>query len=109
MIKRIGIKCKKNQQKGIMRIGSISIFIAILTNASIAAGVFLDSVEVLREDAIETVEQAIAEESTHIKIRSMYGIREEDGLKITQLYLHMGLGPGCPPQNLSYMLIHLED
>lgn len=92
-----------------MRIGSISIFIAILTNASIAAGVFLDSVEVLREDAIETVEQAIAEESTHIKIRSMYGIREEDGLKITQLYLHMGLGPCCPPQNLSYMLIHLED
>ncbi len=94
---------------GIMGISTVSIFVAVMTVASLAAVVFIDSVEEVKEEAIQTVEDALKEVTTHINVRSIYGIRENDESKVTQLYIHISLGPGCPPQNLSELLIFIDD
>ena len=102
-------KSMDGETSGIIGISAISIFVALLTVASLSAALFIDSVEVVREEAIQTVEEALKEVSTHIKVRSIYGTRENDESKITHLYINIGLGPGCPPQNLSHLLIFIDD
>lgn len=95
--------------EGMVGLGAISLIVAVLTVASVSAGVFLNTADLLKEEAIKTVEDAIAEISTHINVRSIYGIRDNDRSDVTQLYIHINLGPGCPPQNLSHLLIFIDD
>ena len=98
-----------DNKEGVVGLGTVAIFIAFITTASLAAGVFIDSVDVLKEEAERTIQEAIAEVSTHINVRSIYGVRESDGSDVNQLYIHISLGPGCPPQNLSHLLIFIDD
>lgn len=98
-----------DQTSGIMGISALSIFVAVMTVATLTAAVFIDSVEEVREEANQTVEESLKEVSTHINIRSMYGVRENDESKLTHLYINIGLGPGCPPQNLTHLLIFIDD
>ena len=102
-------KSRDGQNIGIMGISAVSIFVALLTVASLSAALFIDSVEEVKEEAIQTVEDALKEVTTHINVRSIYGTRENDESKLTHLYIHINLGPGCPPQNLSELLIFIDD
>ncbi len=96
-------------EEGIVGLGTVSLVVAILAVASLSAGIFLDTADLLKEEAIKTVEEAISEVSTHINVRSIYGIRDDDRSDVTQLYMHISLGPGCPPQNLYHFLIFIDD
>lgn len=108
-MRRVNRQCEGIDEHAIMGEGSLAIFVAVLTAATAAAGVYTNTVDEVRDDSVDTVDQAISEVSTYLNIRSVYGIREDEGNRITHLYLHMSLGPGCSPQNLTHLLIHIDD
>lgn len=105
-MKRLKRCLDKNAVTGL---SSATLLVPILTVASIAAGVFIDTSNELKTDAEDTVEQALKDISTYIDVRSIYGIRKKGESTITKLYMDISLGPGSPPINLSNLVIYIDD
>ena len=102
-------RSREMDDSGVEGIAGATLLVPIIAVAAIAAGVFMDTSNELKGEAEKTVDTALAEVTTRINVRSIYGVRENDRYIITQLHLYMGLGPGCPPQNLTDLVIDIDD
>ncbi len=103
-MRRLNRKAEE-EETGMMGIGTIIIFIAIVLVAAVTAGVFIETVTMLKSQAEQSSSQAMAEVSTFLNVRSIYGETNEERTEIEEIRVNMGLGPGSPPQNLEFTLI----
>ncbi len=106
-MRRLNRQAGDEEEMGMMGIGTIIIFIAIVLVAAVTAGVFIETVTMLKSQAEETSSQAMAEVSTFLNVRSIFGETNEERTEIQELRVNIGIGPGSPPQNLEFTLINV--
>ncbi len=108
-MRRLKRNSEVEDEKGMMGVGTLMIFIAIVLVSAVSAGVFIRTVTMLKQQAEQSAEEAMAEVSTYIKVRSMLGIRNKTGTGLKKIYVNLGVGPGTPPQNLENLLIQVDN
>ncbi len=106
-MKRIKRSPDDADELGMMGIGTLIIFIAIVLVAAVSAGVFIRTVTELKGVAEQTVSQAAAEVSTFLNVRSIYGETNPERTRLDVVKINLGLGPGSPSQNLNFTLIQV--
>ncbi len=99
----------EEDENAMMGVGTLMIFIAIVLVSAVSAGVFIRTATMLKQQAEQSAEEAMAEVSTYIKVRSILGIRDNNGTDLRKIHFNIGVGPGTPPQNLENLLIHVDD
>ncbi len=98
-----------DDQNGMMGIGTLIIFIALILVSAVAAALMISTVKTIKQQAEKTAQQALDQVSTSFQIRSVYGYKDKGSDEINTLLLRIKLIPGSPSQNLSYTLIHIDD
>jgi len=89
-------------------VGTLIILIAVILIAAVAAGVLVQTVYKLQQQAEATADQALKEVATGLRVIASYGKTESGLSNITDLYLKVALSAGSPVINLYDLIIGIS-
>ncbi len=87
--------------RGQVGIGTLIVFIAMVLVAAIAAGVLINTADLLQTQAQETGEQTTAQTTNQLDVQTVVGENTSDSNNINTINMTVSLGPGSDPINLS--------
>jgi len=102
---------RKEDEEGAMGVGTLIVFIAMVLVAAVAASVLIDTANKLQQQAQKTGDQAIQEVSTAFTVKEVNGNTSTEGGDgdIDNITLVLGLAAGSPAQNLSQVIIEIDN
>ena len=109
-VKRVKISTRglsNNSDIAAIGVGSMIIFIAMLTTAGIAASVIIQTMEGLQEQAMFTADEVIKDVSSGVRVTHVSGYKE--GSTISQIAIYLRPSTGSSPIDLSATYISLSD
>ncbi|MBI0582160.1 MAG: hypothetical protein JET69_04000 [Methanomassiliicoccales archaeon] len=92
-------------RRGEMGIGAMILFIAMVLVASVASSVLISTANNLREQALQTGNDAIASVSTGYEVSYVTG--DVSGNEITRLHVHLKLAPGSHAIDVNGVVVSL--
>lgn len=92
-------------RRGDIGVATMILFIALTLVASVSASIIIDTANKVREQAVQTGNDAIADVSTGYEL--MYATGEVAGNVVTALHLHLRLAPGSPEIDVSGVIVAL--
>ncbi|MBU0762557.1 MAG: hypothetical protein KKD39_05985 [Candidatus Altiarchaeota archaeon] len=98
----------KNKSKGLMGIGMLIIFIAVIVVSAVAAAVLIGATGSLEQRSVATVKGTEAEVASGITIYSIVGSDGSDDGAIEHLELLIRIKPGSDPINLNTTLLTID-
>jgi archaellin len=106
-------KIPKKDERGETGIGNMILFIAMILVSAIAAGLFLQTMSTLQQQAQETGEQAMIDVSTGLNIVTATGDRDLNGddtlsSNIERIRLAVEINPGSKPIDMENVVIQLR-
>ena len=110
-MKRVNISLKRGllafDSRAAVGIGSLIIFIAMILVAGIAASVFIQTMNSLEQQAVQTGQNVIRDISSGLKVTHISGY--SDGTDITQLAIFLTTTSGSGDIDLTYAYISLSE
>lgn len=97
----------EGEEEGVMGIGTLIIFIAMILVAAVAASVLISTTFNLQQQALRTGEEAILEVSSSFMVYGKHGVTNETNSEIGVIKFQMGLAAGSNPQNLHQTVIQV--
>lgn len=107
------MKTKFNRKdEGEMGIGAMIMFIALVLVAAIAAGLIVDSANLIQQSAQSSGITSTADAAAGLQMVSITGDRSTDyatDTGIDMLYIKIGLRPGSPRMDIDTMAVEISD
>lgn len=102
------IRPSSRRNRGLMGIGTLIIFIAVVVVSAVAAAVLIGSGGSLEQRSITTMKGTEQEVTTGISVYSIIGSDASDDGRIEELELLVRLRPGSDPLNLNSTVITVD-
>ncbi len=102
-------RLEKDDEDGLIGIGTLIIFIALILVSAVAASLMISTVKTIKQQAEKTAQQSLEEVSNSFQIQSVYGYKGPASKEINTVLMRVKLMPGSSSQNLSYTLLHIDD
>lgn len=97
----------EGEEEGVMGIGTLIIFIAMILVSAVAASVLISTTFNLQQQAMRTGEEAILEVSSSFMVYGKHGITNETHSSIEIIKFQIGLAAGSNPQNFHQTVINV--
>jgi len=98
----------KAEKRGLMGIGMLIIFIAVIVVSAVAAAVLIGSGGSLEQRSVSTMKGTEQEIASGLNIYSIIGSDGSDDGKVEQLEMLVRLKPGSDPVNLNTTVITID-
>jgi flagellin FlaB len=97
---------KKNDE-GIVGIGTLIVFIAMVLVAAIAAAVIINTASQLQQAAVKTTQETVHDLGIGIQVKKVYG-EISAGRKIMNLFIYFELNPGAESLDLTNVMVAFQ-